>query len=148
LKPAFSTPLDCEYESPEFEKDGELAAKFQKMTRLEAKHNVLIFYAEAGDVMVFRMRTHMASCLRRRESEGELVFLNRCDNSVQIQFSAPNLSEAKSTKVAAQATFETGLNYGETDDFVYSACPVDTEPTVPFDESGYALIRATQYESH
>lgn len=149
IKPTSGSPTySCEWESLEFEQDGELAARLVNMTRIKAQGDVLEFSSDANDVMVFRMRSDMESCLNWFELEGELMLKNYCDDPVQVQFHAPNLRDTMSMKIAARATFGTGLNYGETDDFVFSACPINTEPTVSFDESGYGFLRARQYECH
>lgn len=147
IRPTSGSPTySCEWGSTEFEQDEELAAKFMEVTRVEVQDTVLTFSSDTGEVMIFRMRTDMESCLNWFSSAENLEVRNICDEPVQIQLFAPKLSEVLFMTVAAKATFETGRKRVETEGFVYSACPVNMEPSAPFDASGYARIKARDYE--
>lgn len=146
IRPTSGSPTNrCAWGSTEAEQDGELAAMLMQATRLEVEDTVLTFSSNTGEVMVFRMRSDMESCLNWLSPEGKLEVQNNCDEPVQVQLFAPGLSEVLSMTVAAKATFGTGLDRDETAGFVYSACPLNTEPSVPFDASGYAQIAAREY---
>ena len=147
IRPTSGSPThNCEWGSTESEQDGTIAGKLFEMTRLEAQDTVLTFSSDTGEVMVFRMRTDMESCLNWFSPEGNLEVRNFCDEPVQIQLFAPKISEVLFMTVAAKTTFDTGRNRDETEGFVYSACPVDMEPSVPFDASGFERIKARDYE--
>ena len=133
--------------------DGELAAKFQEMTRLEAKGDVLKFASSAGETMVFRMRSNMGLCLGwyHHEKSGwfrrvsSLAVRNRCSDPVQFQLYAPRVEKVFRGIVPAGKTVVTELKYDDADRHVYSACPLNMEPSVPFDESGFEKFRTGDY---
>lgn len=153
LKPAFGDRPGCALDSPEFEKDEELAVKFQEMTRLEAKGDVLKLASSFGETMVFRMSSNMGSCLGwyHHEKSGlfrnvsSLAVRNRCSDPVQFQLYAPKVETVVRGTVPAGKTVITELKYDDADGHVYSACPLNMEPTVPFDERGFEKFRAGDY---
>ena len=117
-----------------------------EMSRLDSEETVLRFSSKADKTMVFRLRSDMESCLNWFASEGMLAVRNNCTEPVQIQLFTPKTDKTIGGIVPASEASLTGLKYNEAKGFVFSACPTDTEPTLPFDESGFHLTRKREYE--
>lgn len=136
----------CAEGSEAFQKEAELAASFLEMTQLESAGATLRFSSQAAQTMVFEIRRDMKSCLKWFEHKGALAAQNACTDPVQVQVYAPRVDQTVGVTVPASGAELAGISRNDAEDFLYAACPVDTQPTVPFNKEGFPLIRAREYE--
>lgn len=142
----YTPTSSCEEESQEFQKEAEIAANFLQMSQLESTDATLRFSSKTAQAMVFRLRRDMESCLNWFDHEGVLAAQNACTEPARAQVYAPKIDKTVGATVPASGAALAGISRNDAEGFLFSACPVDTQPTVPFNEEGFQKIRARDYE--